>query len=287
MTTVSLALCRLQLQDNNIQQNHDVGATGHIDKTIDDASVHSNYQLYNQKIPAQRDSNNPNSKLLLPILQSCLRLMLPSMGVIRSEAVVISATSAGKAPSTAVLLQLVYAELNESITSAISGLTFSVSRDIFMNGIASIRHSLQYHRSTNDSKAVTLCSELALQIIEAMRRRYVNERNKKDKASSSYDDGEDSTSHHGDIVEQIILGQDQVPTNDSSDVDFLAFSGDSDAKNPNMGFMQYKGLGASLNRCYRELNDKPALGTRCLGISGFKTSENKADIALSILDPFM
>lgn len=288
LTTVFLAFARLQLQDTYTQQHHDGTATGHVGKAIDEASAHSNYQLYNQQASTQINSTNPNPKLLLPILQSCLRLMLPSMGIIRSEAVVISATSAGKAPSTAVLLQLVYVELNESITSAISGLSFSVSRDIFMNAITSIQQSLQYHRSANDSKAVKLCSELVLQIIEAMRRRYVNERNKKDKTSNnSHDDSEDNASCHGEIVEQIILGQDQVPTNDSSDVDFLAFSGDTDAKNPNMGFMQYKGLGAALNRCFRELNDKPSLGTRCLGLSGFKTPENKADTALSILDPFM
>jgi hypothetical protein len=204
------------------------------------------------------------------------------MGIIRSEAVVISATSTGKAPSTANLLQLISTELNESIASATSGLVFSVSRDVFMNAITSMHQSLKSHKNVNDTKAVRLCSELILSTIEAMRRRYVNERNKKDKSSSdSNDDGEGGTGE----VERIILGQDQVPTNDSSDVDFLAFTGDT--TNPNMGFMQYKGLGAALNRCFRELNEKPSLGTRCLGLSGFKTSEDKADLALSILEPFM
>jgi hypothetical protein len=264
----------------------DEPAPNHVGKAVEEASAHSNYQLYNQQASTNNHGQKSNSKLLLPILQSCLRLMLPSLGIIRSEAVVISATSAGKAPSTSVLLQLVCTELNDSITSAISGLLFSVSRDIFMNAIAEIKDCLDYHKHSSDTKAVKLCSELLLNVIKVMRQRYVNERNRKD--NGSYEDEEENFSNQGEAVERLILGQEQVPTNDASDVDFLAFNGDASAnQNVQMGFMQYKGLGSSLNRCFRELNEKPSLGTRCLGLSGFKTPEAKAELALSILEPFM
>jgi hypothetical protein len=218
------------------------------------------------------------------------------MAIIRSDAVVISAASTGKAPSTSLLLELVSNELNESITSAISGLAFSVARDIFMNAATCLQRSLEYHKNANDAKAVDVCCEMTLSIIEAMRRRYVDERNRKEISSNdSYDDGEGSAGGQGDqqeaaVVERLIFGNDLFPKSDPSDIDFLVFPGDSNDSTkatPNMGYLEYKGLGAALNRCYREINQKPALGTRCLGIAGFKAPEEKAQLALSILGPFM
>lgn len=281
------SLSRLQIQGFNAQQADD-GATDRVARAIEEASPHSNHQLYNQTLSQShtvKNSQNLSPKLLLPILQSCLRLLLPSMGIIRSEAVVISATSTGNAPSTSVLLELVATELNASITAAIEGLIFSVSRDIFMNSIASLKDSLDYHAHASDAKAVKLCSELVLSVIKAMRQRYVDERNRK--GNISYD--EDDAASQGEAVERLILGQEQVPINDSSDVDFLPFTGDANTNNPSMGFMHYKGLGNALNRCFRELNEKPSLGTRCLGLglSGFKSPEDKAELALSILNPFI
>ena len=91
-----------------------------------------------------------NSKLLLPILQSCLRIIIESVGIIRSEAVVITAASAGKSPSTAKLLELVSTELHRSLTAAIEGLGFPVSRDIFMNATASLRRSIAHHQLVGD-----------------------------------------------------------------------------------------------------------------------------------------
>lgn len=287
------SLFRHQLQRAPNQQPADGGLPNSVGKAIEDASTQSNYEIYNNQQASKQSAAtkpNPNSKLLLPILQSSLRLVLPSMGIIRSEAVVISAASSGKAPSTAVLLKLVSIELEESITSAISGLTFAVSRDIFMNAVACLHRSLQYHQHANDTKAVGLCSELLLSVIEAMRRRYVDERNRNE--NESYDDGEASQGDQQQVaaVERLMIGKDIVPKSDSTDVDFLAFPGDNKDNlkvAPSMGYMEYKGLGSELNRCYRELNQRPSLGTRCLGLSGFQTPEDKAQLALSILEPFL
>ena len=111
---------------------------------------------------------------------------------------------------------------------------------------------------------------------------------------------------HSEAMERLLLGGDLVPKNDSiemnstgesidalanhsSDADFIAFPVDGYPTKPtaaHMGWSHYKGLGAALARCYRELNDQP-LGTRCLGLSGSSTAEDKANLALSILDCYM
>ena len=281
---------RLQVQNANNQQIHqrDDAALDHTSKAISEASTHNNYQVYTQQTQTLSDTTRQSPKLLLPILQSCLRLMLPSMGIIRSEAVVISATSPGQAPSTAILLQLVAVELNESITAAILGLVFSTSRDIFMNATMLLQQSLEYHRNVNDDKAVVICSELIMSTIDAMRNRYESDEGRKNNKTSngSNDEGTGDVSNQGDFVEQLILGQDEVPLNDSSDVDFLAFSGGNGKANTHMGFMQYKGLGAALNRCFQELNEKDQLSENSVRPS-CKTQEDKANLVLSILDPFM
>ena len=125
-----------------------------------------------------------NSKLLLPILQSCLRVIMPSVGIIRSEAVVI--VSSGNAPSTTNLLCLVSEELHKSLDSAISSLTFSVSRDVFMSAISSLRCAIVHHQGLDDSKAVLLCSELVVAVQKGMRRRYSLET-----APTSFSDSDD------------------------------------------------------------------------------------------------
>jgi len=273
---------------------------------IGNATHSKSYELYHQGSNPSKSEVAANAKLLLPILQSCLRIVIPSMGIIRSEAVVISAAAPGKSPSTAVLLELVSTELNLSLTAAIAGLSFPVARDIFMNAVASLRRSIKRHKSTKDTKAVGLCCNLLLNIVEAMRSRYANERNRKEEMSNESGDSQ--------VVESIILGQDLVPENiyadvmdgnndgaiskpqelrHSSDVDFIGSVGevrdrDQTKSNMSMGWSQYKGLGAALARCYRELNDRPSLGTRCLGPSCSNTTpEEKANLALSILECYI
>ena len=88
---------------------------------LDKALPHSNYDLYHQTAGAKKANGPSNSKLLLPILQSCLRIIVESVGVIRSEAVVITAASTGKSPSTSKLLELVTTELHKSLVAAIEG----------------------------------------------------------------------------------------------------------------------------------------------------------------------
>lgn len=271
---------------------------------------HNNYDLYH----ASRDNSpsrnserlkskleSSNSKLLLPILMSCVRIVGPATGIIRSEAVVITAATTGKAPSTAKLLELVCTELQQSLTAGIEGLGFPVSRDIFMNAIASLRQSIAHHQQVGDSKAAMLCSNLLLAIVTAMRLRYMDESNRKEKASFDAYEGDEAaeksdtkeesssgskeTNKEGlasQVIEKLILGDNLLPKNDA---DFVAFPGDAnqdgDATNMSsklllspMGWSHYKGLGEALHRCSFEK-------------ASAETPEDEASSVLSILECYI
>lgn len=268
---------------------------------LEKAQPHSNYDLYHQS-SSKKSEGHSNSKLLLPILQSCLRIIIESVGIIRSEAVVITAAATGKTPSTAKLLELVSIELDQSLTAAIVGLAFPVSRDIFMNATASLSHSISHHQNVGDQRAVVFCSNLLLAIVKAMRVRYMGECARKEKATfdayeedvptNNNDSGKSETQieppennskdrnegHHSEVIEKLILGETIVPKNDA---DFVAFPGDAnhngDPANPivsPMGWSHYKGLGAALNRCYHEA-------------ATAESPEEKARLVLSTLESYI
>ena len=241
-----------------------------------------------------------NSKLLLPILQSCVRIVCPATGIIRSEAVVITASS-GNSPSTAKLLGLVCVELQKSLLCAIEGLGFPISRDIFMNAVASLRRAIIHHENVGDSKAVILCSLSLVEMVKAMRSRYVSESVRKsfkayeednEATTKSQDDEKAKTEEtsspskskvdeediHSQVIEKLIMG-DSLPQNDADFVGFPGGDGNHD-DDPSklllspMGWSHYKGLGAALNRCYSEQETVVSL-------------EKKAKIVLSILEMYI
>jgi len=278
------------------------------DDSIGKALPHSNYELYHQASSDKHHQSNAkksdcpsNSKLLLPILQSCVRIVVPATGIIRSEAVVITAAT-GNSPSTAKLLELVCTELHLSLIAAIEGLGFPVSRDIFMNAIASLRRSISHHKDVGDSKAVVLCSTSVMAIVKAMKLRYTEESTRKERASfDAYEDNEVAVNQgeqsemkaeslgankitgnneglHSQAIEKLILGENLLPKNDA---DFLAFPGDANHDDDPtklivspMGWSHYKGLGAALNRCYLEE-------------ASSETPEDKAKLVLSILESYI
>ena len=257
-----------------------------LNNTVENSLPHSNYELYHQVSSSKqhesllrKPSDPSNSKLLLPILQSCVRIVVPATGTIRSEALVISA-AAGNSPSTSILLELVCAELDKSLVAAIQGLGFPISRDIFMNAVATFRRSITHHQIMRDTKAVELCSTSVMTIVRAMSFRYMEESIRKDRASfDAYEDDETTTNHgansevkeessqadkntgnkeglHSQVVERLILGENALPENGA---DFVSFPGDANlGDDPTklivspMGWSHYKGLGAALKQCYRE-----------------------------------
>jgi len=278
-------------------------------KGVGQALPHSNYELYNQsssdshhQLGHKKSDGSSNSKLLLPILQSCVRIVVPATGIIRSEAVVITAAH-GNSPTTARPLELVCTELHKSLVASIEGLSFPVARDVFMNAVATLRRSISHHELVEDKKAVVLCSTLVIIIIKKMRSRYLEESSRKEKATFDAYEGDRETKDQGDeqetteetstpskvekniseglhsqVIEKLILGDDELPKNDA---DFVAFPGDANsAEDPSkmlvspMGWAHYKGLGAALNRCYRE-------------VATVETTEEKAQLLLSILESYM
>lgn len=241
---------------------------------IDKALPHTNYEMYHQ---AKNSNGASTSKLLLPILQSCVRIVLPATGIIRSEAVVITTATAN---SSSKLLDLVGTELHQSLVSAIEGLGFPIARDVFLNAIAALRRSTSRHELGGDTAATIVCSNLVVEITRAMRFRYLHESTRKERASfDAYENdenalnlGQESQSNqessgsekiagsnegiHSQVIEQLILGGNVVPRNDA---DFVAFPGDaSRGDDPTklftspMGWSHYKGLGAAINRCFAE-----------------------------------
>lgn len=271
---------------------------------IGKALPHSNYELYHQASSGTPHQSNlktdgpSNSKLLLPILQSCVRIVVPATGIIRSEAVVITAAT-GNSPSTAKLLELVCNELHKSLVAAIEGLGFPVSRDIFMNAAASLRRSIAHHENVGDGNAAELCSTTLVAIVKSMRQRYVEESTRKEKATfDAYEEDNDAPKQdeqsetkqessgaaknaegiHSEVIEKLILG-DSFPH--KNDADFVAFPGDASHDNDPtkvilspMGWSHYKGLGAALTRCYHEE-------------AAAKTPEEKAKLIISILESYI
>jgi hypothetical protein len=271
--------------------------------TVENSLPHSNYELYHQassgkqhESDSRKSSDPSNSKLLLPIVQSCIRIVVPATEIISSEAVVIIDKC------SSILLKLVCEELNKSLVEAIQGLGFPISRDIFMNAVASFRRSIAHHKSMRDAKAVELCCTSVLTIVRAMNGRYMEERIRKDRVSFDayeYDEaapnqGEISVGKeeflpadknagnreglHANVIERLILGENVLPENGA---DFVSFPGDVNLKDNStkvmvspMGWSHYKGLGAALNQCNREE-------------ATYQCSEEEAASVLSILESYI
>ena len=199
---------------------------------------------------------------------------MPSMGIIRSEAVVI--VSSGNAPKTTNLLGLVSEELHKSLDSAISSLTFSVSRDVFMSAISSLRCAVAHHQGLEDSKAVLLCSELVVAIQKGMRRRYLLETvptsfSELDDGATVPKQGDGADEADSQAVENLIVGG-ALPKND---VDFVSNPPDvSQALASPMGWAHYKGLGAALRKCDNEDEQR-------------ETPEEEAQMIMSNINSFI
>jgi hypothetical protein len=291
-----------------LEYNTDAKTDTALNNTVKNSLPHSNYELYHQASSSKlhesllrKPSDPSNSKLLLPILQSCVRIVVPATGIVRSEALVIS-SAAGHSPSTSILLELVCAELDKSLVAAIQGLGFPISRDIFMHAVATFRRSIAHHQIMRDTKAVELCSTSVMTIVRAMSFRYMEESIRKDRASfDAYEDDEIAPNHgansevkeessqadkntgnkeglHSQVVERLILGENVLPENGA---DFVSFPGDANlGDDPTklivspMGWSHYKGLGAALNQCYREKAIR-------------QIPEEKAAFVLSILERYI
>ena len=145
-----------------------------------------------------------SSKLLLPILQPCLRIMLVSIGNVRSG---LKICIPGSKPSEKSLLLHVADELKETMTAAIVGLTFSNSRDVALSSMAYLRRANIYHKNTHDMEACTACSTLFVAVVEETRVRYEGERRKRDRALfDAFEDETRGAASESQEVERMLLG---------------------------------------------------------------------------------
>jgi len=145
-----------------------------------------------------------SSKLLLPILQPCLRIVLASLGKVRSGT---NITFPDKVPSEISLLSHISEELKETLTAAIVGLSFPNARDVSLNGMAYLRRANEYHKNVLDKEACIACSSLFVALVEEIRVRYEGERRKRDRALfDAYEDDQTGAASASQEVERLLLG---------------------------------------------------------------------------------
>ena len=112
-------------------------------------------------------------KLLLPILQPCLRVALGCAVCAGSVSVSASAfasiNTVGLAPASAELLSAraqYSSELLLTLTAAVSGLAFPNARDVCLGALSSLRGAAVVHRSASDGEAQGRCRVVAAAAIE-------------------------------------------------------------------------------------------------------------------------
>jgi hypothetical protein len=284
-------------------------------------------QSANQRIQA-RDHLPPSasSKLMLPLLQPCLRVFMSCFATVNSELNILipeteSVVQSGeKQPirKRISLLQFMGAELKESLIAAVVGLSFANARDVALNALAWLRRALLLHRNNNDENAENICSGLFGVVVEELRVRYEGERRLREKALFDAYDDDDGDGRGTDLdglrqseaeasraVERLILGGDLIPAPTppkdlieevsfetkkklvGSD-DFVLFhvpsnevqSGSEKRGQAKLGWTEYEGLGAALDRC----KSTPTLSSEDRSA---ESPESDADFLVSILTPFL
>ena len=211
-----------------------------------------------------------NSKILLPVLHPCLRVLLSSVEYISSSAKILippSAKDDGGSAGEESLLARIMVELDETLTAALVGLAFSSARNTALNAMACLRRSILSHKQAGDDGSVQLCSSLLLKVTEELRVRYESERRLRDTALfDAYDeDGSNSSgreaAQESSVIERLLLGADGVGDSNVEEVsfdssnkkktsdDFVLFheapSGDH-LGGGKLGFTSLQGLGTSL-----------------------------------------
>uniref|UniRef100_A0A7S1Z0T9 BEACH domain-containing protein n=1 Tax=Ditylum brightwellii TaxID=49249 RepID=A0A7S1Z0T9_9STRA len=180
-----------ELYNQSLSDSQEISYDEHLIKT------EQNQATTPPKRSDEGETTPPASKLLLPILQPCLRTVLTSLSFVQSDSLVVPSVEpipfkkdegnrqngcAKQDPMNPLLLREVVIELKLTLKAAIVGLSFPNARDVFLNALASLRRAMSYHHSARDKHAEELCSVLVLAALEDMRSRYVSERKRRDKA---------------------------------------------------------------------------------------------------------
>jgi len=218
------------------------------------------------------------SKLLLPILQPCLRISLGCLQNIRSSDIVFlspQATDVRSGQSLAVscvtLLSSMETELRLTVSTAFDGLSFHSARDICMHSLSSLSNAITLHRTASDQVSEMFYRKLLLKIVEEMRGRYSKEKKRQEMAliqaymdrapndsmKSSETSAVEREAMNSSVIENLLLGDWEASKTErsGSQEDFVLFT-----NNPNdsfdssvhssgdniFGWSSYKGFGAAL-----------------------------------------
>ena len=233
-------------------------------------NVASNYKLKMPKATATV-IDVASSKLLLPILQPTLRIILSSLHRVKGVAVLIHQTrDTEHKKATDSLLSVVVEELGHSLTAAIVGLAFSNARDICLNTLSVLRKCVELKEKGQDGVAAMMYRAVFLTVMNEMRIRYEGERSKRKAAElQAYDDDNNSTQSaaakeaaNASQVEALLLGDlltggsfdieskndSRAFTDQSQGDDFIVFPtygakspNSSPRRNTTLGWNNYKG----------------------------------------------
>ena len=263
------------------------------------------------KFKGSNRTASASSKLLLPILQPCLRICLGCIQCVRGSDIIMIAPNSVDSGSVeepsitcSSLLSLVDAELRLTLTTALSGLSFHSARDICMHSFSHLSNAITFHQTSSDKVSELCYRKILLKIANDMRVRYANEKKRQELAlvqaymdrapneSSRITDtiAVEREAENSSVVENLLLGDWEASKADStgSQEDFVLFT-----NNPNesfdssmnssgdnvFGWSSYKGFGAAL--------DNTSDVVKNIDYNGIDSLLVASDSVLSILSPFI
>ena len=178
--------------------------------SADDFIIGRHMEHESETLSTHQDSI-ASSKMLLPILQPTLRIILGSLSSIRGVAVIVQQKDQNDpTKETDSLFSVVEAELSSTVTAAIVGLAFSNARDVCLNTLSALRKGIVSKESENDEVVAAQYHKLFNETVNEMRIRYEGERLKREAAKQAYD-GSESEAANSSQVESLLLGNSLTP----------------------------------------------------------------------------
>ncbi|VEU43883.1 unnamed protein product [Pseudo-nitzschia multistriata] len=174
------------------------------------------------------------AKIMLPVLQPSLRIILEGIGNLSSETqIVIPSTPEKEGESSdeskeksqddekpVSLLEYVARELRHSLMGAIVGLAFANARDIALHAMAVLRRDLKAQKNGTDDTAIKTFTSLLCMTAEEIRVRYEGERRRRETALvDAYDEQDEEAAADSMAVEKLILGDSIVPPSNERSTD--------------------------------------------------------------------
>jgi hypothetical protein len=208
------------------------------------------------------ESTAAAAKVMLPVLQPTMRVMVECLGNLSSSAQIVIPKTAPfnatvgyaspeqgheKGEETVGLLKHIATELRHSLMAAIVGMAFANARDVALHAMATLRRAILSYQNSLDNEGVNLCTMLLCMTAEEIRVRYEGERRRRETAMFDAYEGNDDArnksskyaAENSQAVENLILGGALVPPPSEipsvgrqesiEEVDFEAVASDDDA----------------------------------------------------------